>query len=489
VAGKPNIVVIMTDQQRADFFASEGFPVDTMPFVDALGATGTRFARAYTPIPICSPARTSMLTGRFAKATHIKQNWDMARDVHFGKDLPAVLREAGYTVNLAGKNHSYLQAKDFDFHGGPYSHTHGPQDRATASEKQSDEWLLELDHSVSTIPTPFPLENQLCHRIVSDAIDCVDRNKDNPFFLWLSLPEPHNPYQAPEPYFSMFSPDDMPERAGGPQVAMARGGKWQWLRELQEEKRPGYDADWRRYRALYCGMLRMIDDQIKRFYEHLEAQGLAENTIVMFLSDHGDYAGDYGLQRKGAGLPECLIHVPFLIAGPGVEASRNGEDFISLVDIMPTICEAIGAEIPFGCQGRSIWPIVTGGDYPEAEFSSIYSEIGFGSLPYGVDERPPLHFDYEGPTFDELNTVTMSGSLKMVRKGDWKLIFDVMGKGELYNLAIDPGELENLYADARYAGERLAMMEELLYWTIRSEDPLPRAKYLPKTAPHNWYRQ
>jgi arylsulfatase A-like enzyme len=216
---------------------------------------------------------------------------------------------------------------------------------------------------------------------------------------------------------------------------------------------------------------------------------LAENTIVMFLSDHGDYAGDYGLQRKGAGLPECLIHVPFLIAGPGVEASRNNEDFISLVDIMPTICEAIGAEIPFGCQGRSIWPIVTGGDYPEAEFSSIYSEIGFGSLPYGVNERPPLHFDYAGPTFDELNTVTMSGNLKMVRKGDWKLIFDVMGKGELYNLATDPGELENLYADARYAGERLAMMEELLYWTIRSEDPLPRAKYLPKTAPHNWYRQ
>ncbi|MBN9306616.1 MULTISPECIES: sulfatase-like hydrolase/transferase [unclassified Devosia] len=488
MSDKPNIVLIMTDQQRADFFASEGFPVDTMPFVDALGAKGTRFDRAYTPMPICSPARSSMLTGRFPKATRVKQNWDMDKFITFGKDLPAVLHEQGYTVNLAGKNHSYAGRDAFDFYGAPYSHTNGPADRATASQRQSDDWLFELDHHVSTTATPFPLENQLCYRIVSDAITCVDQQRDKPFFLWLSLPEPHNPYQAPEPYFSMFSPDQMPGRVAGPQASLARGGKWQWLRTLEEEKRPGYDDDWRRYRAVYAGMLRMIDDQVKRFVDHLDASGRLDDTIIIFLADHGDYAGDYGLQRKGAGLPECLVRVPFMVTGPGIRSHHNRLDFVSLVDILPTVCEIAGAEIPFGCQGRSLWPMLTGADYPAAEFSSIYAELGFGSLPYGPHERPPLHFDYAGPTYDELNSVTQSGNLKMVRKGNWKLIFDVLSGGELYDLDSDPGELENLYHDPRHAVMRTAMLEELLYWTIRTEDPLPLAKYLPKVAPHNWYR-
>lgn len=485
---KPNIVLIMTDQQRADFFASEGFPVDTMPFVEALGERGTRFTRAYTPMPICSPARTSMLTGRYAKATRVKQNWEMDKWATFEKDLPQVLREQGYSVNLAGKNHSYLKATDFDFHGGPYSHTHGPADRATPSQQQMCQWLFDLDHRVATEPTPFPLENQLCHRIVSDAIECVDANRHNPYFLWLSLPEPHNPYQAPEPYFSMFSPDDMPERAAGQQASLARGGKWQWLAKLQQEKRPGYDEDWRRYRAVYCGMLRMIDDQVKRFVDHLEANGTLDNTIIIFLADHGDYVGDYGLQRKGVGLPECLVRVPFIATGPGIAPNRNEQDFISLVDVMPTLCEAIGAEIPFGCQGRSLWPILTGQAYPPEEFASIYSEIGFGSLPYGPDERPLLHFDYAGPTFDELNSVTQSGNTKMVRKGDWKLVYELMGQCALYDLASDPGELTNLYDEQAFAPQKAMMLEELLYWSVRTEDPLPRARYLPKTAPRNWYR-
>ncbi|MFK4808745.1 sulfatase [Devosia sp. ZW T5_3] len=486
---KPNIVLIMTDQQRADFFASEGFPVNTMPFVEALGQTGTRFKRAYTPMPTCTPARSSMLTGRFPKASRVKQNWSPAESVTFSKDMPGMFRSAGYTFNIAGKNHSYLDADAFDFHGGPYSHTNGPADRADASEKAFDQWLFDLDHAVAGAPTPFPLENQLCHRIVSDAITCVDANGDKPFFLWLSLPEPHNPYQAPEPYYSMFSPDQMPDRVGSPQSSAARGGHWQWLQRLFEDKRPGYDADWRKYRAVYAGMLRMIDDQVERFVDHLKAVGQFDNTILIFLSDHGDYAGDHGLQRKGAGLPECLVRVPLIIAGPGVIRRGNETDFVSLVDIFPTLCEAVGQEIPFGVQGRSLWPMLTGGSYPEAEFASIYAELGIGSLPYDAHERPALHFPYEGPVIDELNSVTQSGNLKMVRKGKWKLLFDVTGAGALYDLDADPGELDNLYHQAGHATVRTDMLQTLLVWCIRTEDSLPKAKYLPKVADHGWYSQ
>ncbi|QQA43560.1 sulfatase [Pelagovum pacificum] len=483
---RPNIVLIMTDQQRADFTADAGFPFDTMPFVDGLGREGTRFDRAYTPMPTCTPARTSLMTGRFPKATRVKQNWAPAEHVVFEKDLPQVLRESGYSVNIAGKNHSYLTAADFDFHAGGYSHTNGPEQGRTAEQEAFDEWLFKLDHRVSDQPSPFPLETQLCHRIVDDAIECVDGRGEKPFFLWLSLPEPHNPYQVPDPYYSMFDPDQMPERSGDPAEAEARGGHWKWLRDLFQDKRPQYDGEWRRYRAVYAGMLRMLDDQIARFVGHLKENGLYDDTILIFVSDHGDYVGDHGLQRKGVGLPECLTRVPMILRGPGIEASRNAEDFVSLVDLMPTLCDAIDAPIPFGVQGRSLWPMLCGQSYPKAEFDSIYAELGIGGPPWGAEERPPLHFDYDTPVIDELNAVTQSGNTKMVRKGRWKAVYGAPGGGELYDLDTDPGELRNLFDDPAHAAPKAEMLEVLLRWTIRTEDPLPRIKYVPKTVEKGW---
>src|SRR5207245_1930039 len=101
------------------------------------------------------------------------------------------------------------------------------------------------------------------------------------------------------------------------------------------------------------------------------------------------YAGDYGLQRKGVGLPECLVRIPLLFRGPGIPPQAAlREEFVSLVDLMPTLCEMLGAEIPYGVQGRSLWPLLTGQAYPAAEFRSIYAEAGFGGLPYGEGGTP-----------------------------------------------------------------------------------------------------
>jgi arylsulfatase A-like enzyme len=118
---------------------------------------------------------------------------------------------------------------------------------------------------------------------------------------------------------------------------------------------------------------------------------------------------------------------------------------------------------------------------PDA-FRSIYAEHGFGGLPYDEDERPPLHFAYDGPTFDELNSVTQSGNLKMVRKGRWKLLFDNTGRGELFDLEADPAELTNLWNDSVCRDMRQELVEELLLWTVRTEDDLPGGAYTPKCA-------
>ena len=165
------------------------------------------------------------------------------------------------------------------------------------------------------------------------------------------------------------------------------------------------------------------------------------------------------------------------------------DDFVSLGDIMPTLCEATGAEIPYGVQGRSLWTMLTGAAYPVEEFRSIYAELGFGGLHYAEHERPPLHFPYDGAEFDELNSVTQSGNLKMVRMGRWKLLFDMMGQGEMYDLEDDPGELHDLFNDSAYRDTRMELLEELLKWTIRTEDDLPSAAYMAKRAPRNWYAE
>ena len=486
---RPNIVITMTDQQRGDSSKAEGFALDTTPFVELLGERGVRFRRAYTPMPVCVPARCSMFTGRFPKATRVKTNWNI-KDLYALTDLVTVLRRRGYSINLAGKNHSHLTTEDFDFVVA-YGHRGGGRaDTRTDQQQAMDEWLNALAgaSSLSLEPTPFPLECQLPYRVVDDAIECVDARDDRLFFLWLSFPEPHNPYQVPEPYFSLFPEDQVPERVAGPEVLEHKGAKWRWERRMIQQRQPEYDPHWRRYRANYCGMLRLIDDQVARFVGHLEKRGLMENTILLFTSDHGDYAGDYGLQRKGVELPECLVRIPLLWTGPGINATQGLRDeFVSLVDVMPTLLEALGEVVPFGVQGRSLWPLLTGRDFPEEEFRSVYAELGFGGLHYVGTDAPELHFPDDATYFDELNCVTQSGNMEMVRMGKWKLTFDMMGRGQLYDVEADPGELQDLWDDPSLREVRLDLVEELLKWTIRTEDDLPQGKYVPKRAERNWY--
>lgn len=482
---RPNIVLVMTDQHRAGFTAGEGFGLDTMPFLDSLAGRGRRFRNAYTTFPACVPARTSLMTGRFPSTHRVRQN-AATEEVVRGADMLDVLRRAGYSLHFVGKPHVYRGPRDYDSYAGPYMHEQGPM-RDGADEAFSA-WLRSIDHGPATGPTPFPVELQFPHRIVSDAVDVLrERERDRPYFLWVSFPEPHNPYQVPEPYFSLFPEDAVPDRACGPEAAKAKGGAYAWMRDLLESKRPGYDGLWRRYRASYCGMLRLIDDQLRRLVSGLGEDALTRDTVFMFVSDHGDYVADYGLQRKGAGVPEALIRIPFVVAGPGLAQCDDATNFVSLADVFPTVCELAGEPIPLGVQGRSLHPLLTGAAGPAGEFDSAYVEFGFGGLPYGVDEHPALRFPYEGTEYNELNTMTQSGNGAVLRHGDWKLVYHATGRAELYHLPDDPMELDDRSGDPALAGVRADLVERLLRWRLRAGDDLPEAEYVTKRARHNWY--
>ena len=492
--GRPNIVLIMTDQQQARLCAREGYPLDTTPFLDSLARGGVWFDRAYTANPTCAPARVSMFTGRFPSATRVRSNHNIA-DACYAEDLCDVLQREGYTTALCGKNHSHRgRGNGFD-HVSPYGHAGGSGESRTDQEKACDQWLKELQHQVSLKPTPFPLECQPPYRVVNDAIDWVDEAAGRPFFLWMSFAEPHNPYQVPEPYFSMFPPDSIPPPLNAAEAVGRRSYAWRKNYELWQSRFPDFDAQMAKGPSNYLGMLRLIDDQVRRFVGHLDSTGIRENTMLVFVSDHGDFCGEYGLMRKGPEMPEMLMRIPLLFNGPGVASAPEARpEHVSIVDIMPTLCELAGAELPAGVQGRSLLPVLRGEEVPATEFASVYAEQGYGGL--NVDESDGISPEQEGAynegcSYDCLNTWTQSGAMRMLRRGKWKLVIDMMGEGQLFDLESDPGETEDLFGRPDCAQTERELLADLLAWTIRSQDPLPhpRRRYTFKRTPHNYYAQ
>lgn len=490
----PNVIILITDQNPAGLTKRSGFPFDTMPTIDRLAGEGVDFKRAYCTMPACTPSRTSMLTGRWPSAHRVRMNYQ-AEAALYEKDIYAVAKDQGYRTGMVGKNHTYLKPAQVDVWRN-YSHEEGDKTLGDRAQSEAYEvWLKRLKFNVATEPTPFPVEAQFPYRIVSDAIDFVDHAAGQPFYLQVSIPEPHNPEQVPHPYWDMFPPDKLPERGADLGALKRLGYRAEWLHQLELFGAPELDGQWRRYVSNYLGALRMIDDQVKRLVDHLQAKDALRETIIVRVSDHGDYLMNYGLGRKGVGLPETLVHIPMVWHGPGVRAGgeAGARAFVSMADLMPTMCEVMGAPIPHGVQGRSLLPLLRGETYPEVEFRSIYAEAGLGGLYYEREDKiPPSIAGKKGQGFDELNMVTQSGNQKMVRMDKWKLVFDMMGYGQFYDLDRDPLELDNLFGRPEVAADQAMMMAELLMWTIRNEDSLPTGRQFEKYQTkwpngHNWY--
>jgi len=489
----PNIVLILCDQVRADVCKREGFELDTTPFLDSLAYSGMWFNKAYTSAPASVPARTSLLSGRFPNATRVRSNHNI-QDAVYSEDLIDIVRSCGYKTALIGKNHSYLSADRFDYWK-EYGHL-GMPGPESSEEKAFNEYLKTTNFYADYNSAPFPADLQHPARIVKDVQEWIASviDQEYPFFLFMSIPEPHSPYQVSEPYYSLFPPDSLPPTLTKKEDREKKGRKFMIQAELIEKVRPDFEKYIPRIRSNYFGMLRLIDDNLKKFVGYLDEKELTKNTLIIFISDHGDFVGEYGLPLKGVGIPDCLSRIPMLWCGPEIKSQKQSHNaHVSLVDVFPTICDMLGVELPDGVQGRSMWPLLSGADYPKEEFESVMVQQGFGGLDYtSIDQLDPY---IEGclkkgsVQFDELNSWTQSGILRMLRKSNYKLVYDMQGRGELYDLSSDPAEVNNLFEKRKYRNVLMELLQDLLAWELRTQDPLPlpRRRYINRSDPRNYW--
>jgi arylsulfatase len=477
---RPNVILIMTDQQKRDSLSVYGNPVCRTPSLERLASEGTIFDYAFTPYPVCVPSRVMTFTGRYSHITRSRANSVLMQPDQ--DHLIKLLSAAGYSTALSGKNHCF-QPDDldrFDYvwecgHGGPAE----PPDEVAAKAKQFIGESQINRRCWGTVTNPNPPDSLGTALTVTHAIDFLEsRPPDSPFFLWCSIADPHTPLQTSEPYASMYDPGDVPipDQVENEMDAKPMAQKLDHTALCGDKVT---EEDIRRVTATYYGMNTHIDHEVGRLLDHVDLLGLAENTIVIYVSDHGEYLGEHRMIRKSKALYDCLTRIPMIIRWPGrIPASARRDEFVEIIDLMPTILDAIGLDHSDGLQGKSIFPMFED-DGSYAPRSAVFGEHGIES----PDGNLRVH------TFDDLGDIPTTptspdfwppqkkgdlGPIKSIRTRDWKLVYYPGNEeGELYDLANDPGELINLWDRPDQSDRKGELTARLLDWCIATEDRRP----------------
>ena len=499
---RPNILLITSDQQHWTTLGVQDPNIKT-PNLDKLAAKGCLFNRAYCPNPTCTPTRSSIITGLYPS-----QHGAWSLGTKLPEDVPTVgdyLTEAGYHTALVGKAHfqplketpryrsveSYpilqnLQFwRDWDqpFYGFRHielarNHTdegHCGQHYALwLEEKGCANWRDYFKPPTGTRTTKdrtweIPEELHYNAWIAERSNALIDRYAESgePFLLWSSFFDPHPPYLIPEPWASMYDPKDIevPQVTPGEHdknpitfgMTQDRDADFSWYH--QEEHGNGCHGMHCHLRdrdelakdiAIYYGMISSMDHYIGKILDHLEARGLADDTLVVFTSDHGHFYGHHGLIAKGPYHYEDVVRVPFLARWPGKIASGSRSEAItSLVDLAPTFLGAAGLDVPFTMSGLDVSKAWAG----EAENPRQFAIVENHHNPTRVHLRTYIDARYK---------------LTCYRNDE---------HGELFDLEQDPGEIDNKWDDPDYAQLKAQLMLKAVQRDMQSE-PL----YMPRIA-------
>jgi arylsulfatase A-like enzyme len=230
----------------------------------------------------------------------------------------------------------------------------------------------------------------------------------------------------------------------------------------------------RQVRAIHYGMINFIDDCVGRVTQTLEKLRLADNTLIVFTSDHGDSMGAHGVIQKHNFFYDSFTQVPFIVVWPGSKKTGRCEELVELVDIMPTLLDAAGCKHPYGLQGKSLAPYFKGGDYVPRPFAVIESgEQGEPMTLAEITARPQDPYDESCFVWCAWREAWL-GRGRCIRTKDWKLSVYANGESELYDMKNDPDELHNLTDRPEYDKIARQLRDQLLLWTIGTLDPIPR---------------
>ncbi len=442
---KPNVIVFFTDQQRHDSTGIHGNPLGLTPNFDRLAQQYTHVRNSFTCQPVCGPARSCLQTGQYATTTGVWKNGIGIKDD--ATTLAKRFNEAGYHTGYIGKWHLAVK-------------TEGPVNAEHRGGYQY--WLAAncLEHTSDTYDTvvydndnqPVKLPGYRVDALTDAAIRYVDTHKDEPFFLFLSHLEPHHQnhvddYPPPDGYRPMYDGRWVPpDLAALPAFAAVQ-------EEHAKSQTLMQGGTTHHHLGGYWGMVKRLDEAFGRLMDALKSLGLADNTIVLFTSDHACHFKTRNSEYKRS-CHESSIRVPTLLAGPGFEGGGSLPQLVSLVDLPPTLLEAAGLDVPATMQGRSIMPLVhrRGEDWPEEVFVQI-SEAECG---------------------------------RAVRTKRWK--YAVRAQGEngnknpgadtytetyLYDLQHDPHELANLINSQAHTQVRAVMRQRLLRRMVEAGEPVP----------------
>ncbi len=460
---RPNIVLFMTDQQRVDSISAYGNPVARTPHIDALAARGVRFTEAFSQHSACSQSRISMMTGWYPHVAghrtldHLLRPWE--------PNVLATLRSAGYFVAWAGvRGDTFapgVTASSTDFCGFTVSPSldalaAGHQERYPEGHRLRNSFLIgRLDGTDLLTPDEAATRT---------AVELLEGPIPEPFVLMVTLVAPHPPFAVEEPWFSVHDPADMvaplPPGTGKPGFMAA-------LRDLTGLDRIEPD-DWALIRATYQGMVSRLDDQLGRVQVALDRAGVAERTVTVFHTDHGEYLGDFGLVEKWpSGLDECLLRNPLVIAGPGVAEGAVCDSLVEMIDLPATLCELAGTDVGHPQFGRSLVPVLA--DPTRSHRDRAFSEGGFR-----IDEAPqnemPEHFPYLLKGTLQQDRPELVGRAVVVRDHDWTYVWRLYEADELYDRRLDPHETTNLAADPAHDTVRAALRDEVLRWMVETSD-------------------
>ncbi|MBZ0303953.1 MAG: sulfatase-like hydrolase/transferase, partial [Anaerolineae bacterium] len=393
---RPNILVIMTDQQKATASHLYGSAFCQTPSMERLAAQGVLYERAITPHPLCVPARISFWTGQWPHAHGGRRNETLMPSA--AAHAFRLWHAAGYHCGLIGKNHCFETQADLDLFETwcEISHMGLPVDPTT----KGMDWFRPVDgiHAAHALrreitdhpqnprfgfgTSDFPLEDYSTGLIAGQTVRFLEAHTDEPFALWVSFPDPHEPWVCPESYAAQFPPD---------RIELTPGGAGEFDDHSPERNRILYRMlgfaddpieDVYGMLAVYYGMVRFIDDALGQILDALDRLGLRENTVVVFCSDHGDFAGEHGMQCKGGVFYDCLTRVPLIVSWPEhlPAGSRDGS-LVNLVDVVPTLLQLQGMDVPRAMHGQPL-PTVTAAPPREATFS----EYGAGGPPFRMTD-------------------------------------------------------------------------------------------------------